>query len=101
MMRQALVMSGLNLLSPPAPGGALIDVFGVACVVAVFVGLFCVVASYQSLLVTGGDDATLMVMKSGNAENRARLPQADSTTPLQRPSPPGTRGRSSRRRPRA
>jgi putative ABC transport system permease protein len=79
MIRQSLVMSGLNLLSlPKRLGSALIDVFGVACVVAVFVGLFSVVASYQSLLVTGSDDATLMVMKSGNAENESQITQADS-----------------------
>ncbi|HEV2702609.1 MAG TPA: ABC transporter permease [Steroidobacteraceae bacterium] len=79
MIRQAFVMSALNLLSlPKRLGSALIDVFGVACVVAVFVGLFSVVASYQSLLVTGSDDATLMVMKSGNAENESQITKADS-----------------------
>ncbi|MGC1458750.1 MAG: ABC transporter permease [Steroidobacteraceae bacterium] len=79
MIRQAMVMSGLNLLSlPQRVGSALIDVFGVACVVAVFVGLFSVVASYQSLLVTGSDDATLMVMKTGNAENESRITQPES-----------------------
>ena len=70
--RQAMVMSAVPEPAVAAPSvwaSALIDVFGVACVVAVFVGLFSVVASYQSLLVTGSDDATLMVMKSGNAEN--------------------------------
>jgi putative ABC transport system permease protein len=79
MIREAVVMSGLNLLSlPQRLGSALIDVFGVACVVAVFVGLFSVVASYQSLLVTGADDATLMVMKTGNAENESQISQADA-----------------------
>jgi len=81
MIRQAVVMSGLNLLSlPQRLGSALIDVFGVACVVAVFVGLFSVVASYQSLLVTGSDDATLMVMKTGGAENESQITQADAGT---------------------
>jgi len=79
MIRQVLVMSALNLLSlPQRLGSALIDVFGVACVVAVFVGLFSVVASYQSLLVTGSDDATLLVMKSGNAENESQITQAEA-----------------------
>jgi putative ABC transport system permease protein len=77
MIRQSVVMSGLNLLSLPQRWGtALIDVFGVACVVAVFVGLFSVVASYQALLVTGSDDAVLMVMKNGaEAENDSSIAQ--------------------------
>jgi putative ABC transport system permease protein len=79
MIREAIVMSGLNLLSlPQRLGSALIDVFGVACVVAVFVGLFSVVASYQSLLATGSDDAILMVMKTGNAENESQITQVES-----------------------
>ncbi|MEJ0005191.1 MAG: ABC transporter permease [Steroidobacteraceae bacterium] len=80
MMRQAWVMTGLNLKSLPQRwGGALIDVFGVACVVAVFVGLFSVVASYQSLLVSGGDDAVLMVMKSGTGgENESSISEDDA-----------------------
>ena len=77
MIRQSLVMTALNLLSLPQRwGSALIDVFGVACVVAVFVGLFAVVASYQALLVTGSDDSVLMVMKSGaEAENESSIAQ--------------------------
>jgi putative ABC transport system permease protein len=79
MIRQAMVMAGLNLLSLPQRwGSALIDIFGVACVVAVFVGLFSVVASYQALLVTGSDDSVLMVMKNGaSAENESQIAQAD------------------------
>jgi putative ABC transport system permease protein len=81
MIRQAMVMTGLNLRSlPQRLGSALIDVFGVACVVAVFVGLFSVVASYQSLLVTGSDDATLMVLKTGGAENESQITQAETGT---------------------
>ncbi len=81
MMRQSLVMIGLNLLSlPQRLGSALIDVFGVACVVGVFVGLFSVVASYQSLLLTGSDNAVLMVMKNGaEAENESSIPAEDAT----------------------
>jgi putative ABC transport system permease protein len=77
MIRQSVVMTALNLLSLPQRwGSALIDVFGVACVVAVFVGLFAVVASYQALLVTGSDDSVLMVMKSGaEAENESSIAQ--------------------------
>jgi len=80
MIRQAVAMTALNLLSLPRRwGAALIDVFGVACVVAVFVGLFSVVASYQSLLVTGSDDAVLMVMKNGTgAENESSIPEDDA-----------------------
>ncbi len=70
-------MTALNLRSLPQRwGSALIDIFAVACVVAVFVGLFSVVASYQALLVSGGDDAVLMVMKSGaGAENESSIAQ--------------------------
>jgi len=80
MIRQTLVMAGLNLRSlPQRLGTAMIDVFGVACVVAVFVGLFSVVASYRSLLVNGSDDATLMVMKAGaDAENESQITQAEA-----------------------
>jgi putative ABC transport system permease protein len=80
MIRQALVMTVLNLLSLPRRwSSALIDVFGVACVVAVFVGLFAVVASYQALLVTGSDDSVLMVMKNGAAaENDSAIGQDDA-----------------------
>jgi len=80
MMRQSLVMIGLNLLSlPQRLGSALIDVFGVACVVAVFVGLFSVVASYQSLLLSGNDNEVLMVMKNGaEAENESSIPEEDA-----------------------
>jgi putative ABC transport system permease protein len=80
MIRQAVVMIGLNLRSlPQRLGSALIDVFGVACVVAVFVGLFSVVASYQSLMRTGGDDAVLMVMKAGaGSENESSIPADDA-----------------------
>jgi putative ABC transport system permease protein len=80
MMRQALVMMGLNLRSlPQRYASALIDVFGVACVVAVFVGLFSVVASYQTLLVSGSDDSVLMVMKNGaEVENESSLTQVEA-----------------------
>ncbi|HTB67671.1 MAG TPA: FtsX-like permease family protein [Steroidobacteraceae bacterium] len=82
MIRQAMVMTGLNLLSLPQRwGSALIDVFGVACVVAVFVGLFAVVASYQALLVTGSADSVLLVMKSGaGAENDSSIAQDDAAS---------------------
>ena len=82
MIRQSVVMTALNLLSLPQRwGSALIDVFGVACVVAVFVGLFAVVASYQALLVTGSDDSVLMVMKSGaGAENDSSIAQDDAAS---------------------
>jgi putative ABC transport system permease protein len=80
MIRQAAVMTGLNLRSLPQRwGSALIDVFGVACVVAVFVGLFSVVASYQSLLVSGGEDSVLLVMKNGSdAENESSISQDEA-----------------------
>ena len=79
-MRQAILMTGLNLLSLPQRwGSAVIDVFGVACVVAVFVGLFSVVASYRALLLTGSDDSVLIVLKGGTgAENESLIPQTDA-----------------------
>ena len=82
MIRQSMVMIGLNLLSlPQRLGSALIDVFGVACVVAVFVGLFSVVASYRSLLLSGNDDSVLMVMKNGaEAENESSIPEDDAAS---------------------
>jgi putative ABC transport system permease protein len=68
MIRQSVVMTGLNLLSLPQRWGtALIDVFGVACVVA--------------LLVTGSDDSVLMVVKNGaEAENDSSIARDVSDT---------------------
>ncbi len=82
MIRQAIAMTRMNLLALPQRwGSALIDVFGVACVVAVFVGLFSIVASYRQMLLSNADDSTLLVLKSGaNAENESGISkdEADS-----------------------
>lgn len=77
MIRQAAAMTRVNLQSLPQRwGSALIDVFGVACVVAVFVGLFSIVASYKSILLSNADDSTLLVMKNGaEIESDSQLSQ--------------------------
>ncbi len=51
MIRQAIAMTSMNLQALPQRwGSALVDVFGVACVVAVFVGLFSIAATYREML---------------------------------------------------
>jgi putative ABC transport system permease protein len=75
MIREAAALTKVNLQSLPQRwSGALIDVFGVALVVAVFVGLFSTVSSYRSILVSNADDTTLLVMQSGaGIENESSL----------------------------
>jgi len=82
MIRQAAALTRVNLQSLPQRwSSALIDVFGVACVVAVFVGLFSTVASYRSILLSNTDDSTLLVMKAGaGIENESRLSPDDVGT---------------------
>jgi len=92
MIRQVIAMTSLSLRALPQRwSSALIDVVGVACVVAVFVGLFSVVASYRQMLVPNADDATLLVLKSGaNAEDDSALTQdaADSIATVAKASDP-------------
>ena len=75
MIRQAIALTRVNLQSLPQRWStALIDVFGVALVVAVFVGMFSTVASYRSILLSNADDSTLLVMKGGvGIENESQL----------------------------
>jgi putative ABC transport system permease protein len=82
MIRQAVAMTRMNLQALPQRwGSALVDVFGVACVVGVFVGLFSIVATYRQMLLSNADDSTLLVLKSGaGTENESSLTkdEADS-----------------------
>lgn len=66
MIGQMWTLSKLNLLTLPQRwASAAIDVFGVACIVGVFVGLFSIAASFRAVLLASADDATLMVLKTG------------------------------------
>ena len=66
MIGQMWTLLRLNLLSLPQRwASAAIDAFGVACIVAVFVGLFSIAASFRSLLMASADDSILMVLKTG------------------------------------
>ncbi len=82
MIRQSIAMTSMNLQALPQRwGSALVDVFGVACVVGVFVGLFSIVATYQQMMLANADDTTLLVMKSSaSAENESSITrdEADS-----------------------
>lgn len=83
MIRQAIAMTSMNLQALPQRwGSALVDVFGVACVVAVFVGLFSIASSYSQLLSSNADESTLLVLKSsaGGGESASSLTkdEADS-----------------------
>ena len=77
MIRQAVAMTLVDLQSLPQRwGSAVVDVFGVACVVAVFVGLFSIVATYRSIMLANADDSTLLVMKAdADVESSSQLPQ--------------------------
>jgi putative ABC transport system permease protein len=66
MISQTWTLLKLNLLSLPQRWASVaIDVFGVACIVAVFIGLFSIAASFHSLLMASADDGVLMVLKTG------------------------------------
>jgi putative ABC transport system permease protein len=66
MMGQMWTLLKLNLLTLPQRWASVaIDVFGVACTVAVFVGLFAIAASFRSVLMASADDGILMVLKTG------------------------------------
>ena len=66
MIGQLWTLLKLNLLTLPQRwASAAIDVFGVACIVGVFVGLFSIAASFRALLLASADDAILMVLKTG------------------------------------
>lgn len=66
MMRQMWTLLRLNLMTLPQRwASAAIDAFGVACIVAVFVGLFSIAASFRSLLMASADNSIVMVLKTG------------------------------------
>jgi len=66
MIGQMWTLLKLNLLTLPQRwASTALDVFGVACTVAVFVGLFSIAASFRSLLMASADDGILMVLKAG------------------------------------
>ncbi len=66
MMGQAWTLLRLNLLTLPQRWASVaIDVFGVACTVAVFLGLFSIGASFRSVLMASSDEGIVMVLKTG------------------------------------
>ena len=75
MIGQAWTLLKLNLLTLPQRWASVaIDVFGVACTIAVFVGLFSIGASFRSVLMASADDAILMVLKTGqDSEDQSDL----------------------------
>jgi len=75
MIGQMWTLLRLNLLTLPQRwASAAIDAFGVACIVAVFVGLFSIAASFRSLLMASADDGIVMVLKGGqDSEDQSDL----------------------------
>jgi putative ABC transport system permease protein len=75
MIGQTWALLRLNLLTLPQRWtSAAIDAFGVACIVAVFVGLFSIASSFRSLLTASADDGILMVLKTGqDSEDQSLL----------------------------
>lgn len=66
MLRQSLEIVRLNLLVLPQRWGtSAISVVSIACVVAVFVGLFSIATSFQSILQSDADTDTLLIMSEG------------------------------------
>jgi putative ABC transport system permease protein len=63
VFKQSLEIIRLNILIlPERLGASLISVIGIACVVAVFVGLFSIATSFQTIILSNGDEDTLLVM---------------------------------------
>lgn len=75
MIGQTWTLLKLNLLALPQRwASTAIDVFGVACIVAVFVGLFSIAASFKSVLMASADDGILMVLRTGqDSEDQSDL----------------------------
>lgn len=66
MLKQSVEIVGLNLrILPERLGSSLISVIGIACVVAVFVGLFSIATSFQAITRSNGDEGTLLVLSEG------------------------------------
>ncbi len=81
-MGQTWTLLKLNLLTLPQRWASVaLDIFGIACIVAVFIGLFSIAASFRSLLMASADDAILMVLKTGqDSEDQSDLtPDAAAT----------------------
>ena len=63
MFKQSLEIIRLNfLILPERLSSSLISIVGIACVVAVFVGLFSIATSFQTIIMSNGDEDTLLVM---------------------------------------
>jgi putative ABC transport system permease protein len=66
VLKQTLKIVGFNLRAIPQRwGSSLISVVGIACVVAVFVGLFAIAATFQNILNSGTDAETLLILSEG------------------------------------
>jgi putative ABC transport system permease protein len=79
MIGQMWTLLKLNLLSLPQRWASVaIDVFGIACIVAVFIGLFSIAASFRSLLMASADDGVLMVLKTGQDSEDQSVLSADT-----------------------
>jgi putative ABC transport system permease protein len=66
MLRQSLEIIGFNLRALPQRwGSSAICVVGIACVVAVFVGLFSIATTFETILGSGADEDTLLIMSEG------------------------------------
>jgi putative ABC transport system permease protein len=81
MMGQTLTLLKLNLLTLPQRwASSAIDVFGVACIVAVFIGVFSIAANFRAVLMASADEGILMVLKTGqDSENQSDLDTATAT----------------------
>ena len=83
MIGQMWTLLKLNLLSLPQRWASVaIDVFGIACIVAVFIGLFSIAASFRSLLMASADDGILMVLKTGQDSEDQSVLSADAAATL-------------------
>jgi len=66
MLRQSLGIIGFNLRALPQRwGSSAICIVGIACVVAVFVGLFSIATTFETILGSGADADTLLIMSEG------------------------------------
>lgn len=66
MLKQSLEVVKLNLLVLPQRWGtSLISVVSIACVVAVFVGLFSIATTFRSILESNADPDTLLILSDG------------------------------------
>jgi putative ABC transport system permease protein len=79
MIGQMWTLLKLNLLTLPQRwASSAIDVFGIACIVAVFIGLFSIAASFRSLLMASAEEGILMVLKTGQDSEDQSVLSADT-----------------------